>query len=85
MAKHVLPFRTSDPVGQPTMGNQGPAFFQIGGRRYRFDFHVTATEVKPVDAEILFIRKNSSRPQRGTTCDEHSHSVSALPKEDQGR
>jgi hypothetical protein len=68
MAKNVLPFRKPVPVAAQAMGReQGPVIFQIGGRRFALNFHVSVTEVNPVDAEILSIDKKSAPPAEGAT------------------
>ena len=65
MAKNVLPFRKPVPVAaQSKTWEHGRVIFQIGGSRFALNFHVTVTEVNPVDAEILPIQKSLLRPER---------------------
>src|SRR5450755_81495 len=65
MAKNVLPFRKPVPVAaQSTAREHGRVIFQIRGSRFALNFHVTVTEVNPVDAEILSIDKGLLGPQR---------------------
>ena len=65
MAKNVLPFRKPVPVAaQSTAREHSRVIFQIGGSRFALNFHVTVTEVNPVDAEILSIDKGLLGPQR---------------------
>jgi hypothetical protein len=77
MAKNVLPFRKPVPVAaQSTAREHGRVIFQIGGSRFALNFHVTVSEVNPVDAEILSIDKGLLGPQRARPQGEQ-HSVQA--------
>ncbi len=57
MAKNVLPFPAPDAgAARPTAVEQCRATFQIGARRFVFEFRTAVSEVNPVDAEIVSIR-----------------------------
>jgi len=66
MAKNVLPFPTPNPeAARHTAVQHDRAIFQIGARRFAFQFRTTVTEVNPVDAEILPIRTIRVSPPTG--------------------
>jgi len=100
MAKNVLPFPTPDPEeARPTAAQHDRAIFQIGARRFAFQFRTTVTEVNPVDAEILPIgtilvspptggfagRPDSDTKQLGPRCEERSAQAPTLPNRGRNR
>ena len=64
MAKKVLPFPAPDAgAARPTAVEHCRATFQIGARRFVFEFRTAVSEVNPVDAEIVSIRTGQIDPR----------------------
>ncbi len=87
MAKNVLPFPAPDAgAARPTAVEHRRATFQIGARRFVFEFRTAVSEVNPVDAEIVSIRTGvsglaglvNSDPKRSRS-EENSAQTPSLP------
>jgi hypothetical protein len=65
MNKPVIPFRPklATVSATPLVEERSRMTLSIGGKRYAFEFKTTVTEVNPVDARIVSIRRNPSSQQ----------------------
>ena len=59
MNKPVTPFRPKPAATseKPLVQEHARMIFRIGGRRYALDFQTTVTELNPVDAPVISIRR----------------------------
>jgi hypothetical protein len=61
MKEPVIPFRPKPaPLSaRPVAEEHSRMIFNIGGRRYAFEFQTIVIEVHPVDAQVISIRQSS--------------------------